>query len=135
MKFKPLLEVVFFVNNSKIVSLGCIKESSNRLQQIDTKIGVGDIRFSNLKDLIKGYDWNDRISSVLIPEGFEVQIYTNDNFSGNTTDLNGYWQGKTTMQRWRNEGYSQLKTVEGDPYNTNFDNAVSSIQIFNQRGS
>ncbi len=82
-----------------------------------------------------GFDWNDRISSVLIPEGFEVQIYTNDNFSGNTTDLNGYWQGKTTMQRWRNEGYSQLKTVEGDPYNTNFDNAVSSIQIFNQRGS
>jgi hypothetical protein len=82
-----------------------------------------------------GFDWNDRISSVLIPEGFEVQIYTNDNFSGNTTDLNGYWQGKTTMQRWRNEGYSQLKTVEGDPYNTNFDNAVSSIQIFNLRGS
>ena len=48
----------YVFNNSEIVSLSYIKESSNRLQQIDTKIGVEDIRFSNLKDLIKEYDFD-----------------------------------------------------------------------------
>lgn len=48
----------YVFSDSKKVSLCYIKESSNRLQQIDTKNEVGDIRFSNLKDLIKGYDFN-----------------------------------------------------------------------------
>jgi hypothetical protein len=45
-------------NDYKKVSLGYIKESSNRLQQIDTKNETEDIRFSNLKDLIKEYNFN-----------------------------------------------------------------------------
>lgn len=46
-------------DNSKEVSLSCInKQSSLRLQQYDTKKESENIRFSNLKDLIKGYDFN-----------------------------------------------------------------------------
>ena len=48
----------YVFNNSEKVSLSYIKEYSIRLQQIDTKNEVGDIRFSNLKDLIKEYDFN-----------------------------------------------------------------------------
>ena len=48
----------YIFKDSKKVSLGYIKESSIRLQQIDTKNETGDIRFSNLKDLIKEYDFN-----------------------------------------------------------------------------
>jgi len=48
----------YVFSDSEKVSLSYIKVSSIRLQQIDTKNEVGDIRFSNLKDLIKEYDFN-----------------------------------------------------------------------------
>lgn len=45
-------------NEDKIVSLSYINSFSNRLQLNDTEKGVENIRFSNLKDLIKSYDFN-----------------------------------------------------------------------------
>ncbi len=48
----------YVFTNSELVSLGYIKDSNIRLQQIDTKIGIEEIRFSNLKDLIKGYNFD-----------------------------------------------------------------------------
>ena len=80
-----------------------------------------------------GIDWNDSISSILIPEGYEIQIFVADNFSGYNASLDGYWQEKTNMQRWSNEDYKQLKTIEGDPYKINFNDKISSIQVYNQR--
>ena len=80
-----------------------------------------------------GSDWNDRISSILIPEGYEIQIFENDNFSGYNANLDGYWQEGTNMQRWSKEDYSQLKTIEGDEYHMNYNDKISSIQIYNQR--
>ena len=80
-----------------------------------------------------GSDWNDRISSILIPEGYEVQIFENDNFSGYNATLDGYWQEGTNMQRWSKEDYSQLKIIEGDEYHINYNDKISSIQIYNQR--
>ena len=80
-----------------------------------------------------GSDWNDRISSILIPEGYEIQIFENDNFSGYNANLDGYWQEGTNMQRWSKEDYSQLKTIEGDEYHMNYNDKISSTQIYNQR--
>ena len=80
-----------------------------------------------------GSDWNDRISSILIPEGYEIQIFENDKFSGYNANLDGYWQEGTNLQRWSNDDYCQLKTVEGDDYHINYNDKISSIQIYNQR--
>jgi len=80
-----------------------------------------------------GSDWNDRISSILIPERYEIQIFENDKFSGYNANLDGYWQEGTNMQRWSNDDYSQLKTIEGDDYHINYNDKISSIQIYNQR--
>jgi hypothetical protein len=80
-----------------------------------------------------GVEWNDKISSILIPEGYEIQIFENDNFMGNNANLDGYWQEGTTMQRWSNKDYNQLKVVKGDDYKTNYNDLISSIQIYNQK--
>jgi|GEM_PF-2000192 len=80
-----------------------------------------------------GNDWNDRISSILIPEGYEIQIFENDNFSGYNANLDGYWQEGTTMQRWSNEDYKQLKIIKGDPYNFNYNDKISCLLIYNQK--
>jgi len=80
-----------------------------------------------------GNDWNDRISSILIPEGYEIQIFENDNFSGYNANLDGYWQEGTNMQRWSNKDFAQLKTIEGEDYHINYNDKISSIQIYNQR--
>lgn len=78
-----------------------------------------------------GLSWNDIISSVLIPEAYQVQIFAEDAFKGVTISLDGYWQGGTTNQRWRHEGYPQLKVVPGISYD--FNDKISSIQIYKLR--
>jgi hypothetical protein len=75
-----------------------------------------------------GTEWNDRISSALLPEGYQMQIFAEDKFKGVTIDLNGYWQMGTSMQRWRNDGYSQLKIIPNISYD--FNDKISSIQIY-----
>lgn len=78
-----------------------------------------------------GISWNDIISSVLIPENYQVQIFAEDGFKGVTISLDGYWQGGTTNQRWRYEGYPQLQVVPGISYD--FNDKISSIQIYKLR--
>ena len=67
------------------------------------------------------------------PKGYEIQIFENDNFSGYNANLDGYWQEGTNMQRWSNKDFAQLKTIEGDDYHMNYNDKISSIQIYNQR--
>ncbi len=52
--------------------------------------------------------WNDRISSIRIPEGYQIQVYENSNFRGNSLTLNSDW---TTSQ------------------NPDFNDAISSIRF------
>jgi hypothetical protein len=35
--------------------------------------------------------WNDRISSIRIPEGYQIQVYENSNFRGNSLTLTSDW--------------------------------------------
>ncbi|GAA4770051.1 MULTISPECIES: hypothetical protein [Flavobacterium] len=78
-----------------------------------------------------GSSWNDIISSVLIPENYQVQIFAEDGFKGVTISLDGYWQPGTTNQRWRYEGYPQLQVVPGISYD--FNDKISSIQIYKMK--
>ncbi len=76
----------YVFNNNEVVSLTYINNnSSNRLQLNDTEKGVENVRFSNLKDLIKGYEFNGEAFIDLGDEKLEyAEVFVPKNiFDGN----------------------------------------------------
>lgn len=75
----------YMFSNSEKVSLSSIIETSNRLQHIDTNIGVGNIRFSNLQDLLQHYNFDGEPFIDLGDNKLEyAEVFTPKNiFEGN----------------------------------------------------
>ncbi|MFC4262740.1 hypothetical protein ACFOWM_07620 [Ferruginibacter yonginensis] len=76
-----------------------------------------DILFNGAKKVLKvgnynlaalGLFWNDKVSSMLIPEGIDVTVYLNDNFDGPTTTLKGF--GLANLQHSTNNSWIGYRT-------------------------
>lgn len=60
--------------------------------------------------------WDDRISSMYIPEGYEVVLYEDSRFRGRSTLLKGTWSRRRQREFWEEQGF--------------WHNRVSSIEIY-----
>lgn len=70
--------------------------------------GVGDYTSADMQNRFLG---NDRMSSIVIPEGFKVILYMDDNFTGQSIELTGNvncfsaeWEDKVTSMKVRPNG-------------------------------
>ncbi len=50
-----------------------------------------------------GNDWNDRISSIRVPNGYRLIVYRDANYKGATTTITGDWTVTPTSREWNDQ--------------------------------
>lgn len=57
-----------------------------------------------------GFAWNDRISSIHVPEGMIIRVYEHANFQGRYMDINGFWKPHAWDDFW-NDRISSIQIL------------------------
>lgn len=75
-----------------------------------------------------GLDWNDKISSLKIPDGLKVILYEHTNFQGRSLTLNATWHNNLNDWKLSDGGYA-AKNVCGPKNNECWNDIVSSMKV------
>lgn len=57
-----------------------------------------------------GFAWNDRISSIHVPEGMVIRVYEHGDFKGNYKDIQGFWKPSAWDDFW-NDRISSIEIL------------------------
>lgn len=58
----------------------------------------------------EGYTWNDKISSIHVPDGMVIRVFEHANFEGRHLDIKGFWKVNAWDDFW-NDRISSIQII------------------------